>query len=232
MWQDPQPSLLITKPRCLHTRDSHYAPAVPLCMLMQRGGRPCLTVAICTVASLLAHPALDTDPLASPGCNSSCVNTLTPGAAPRLGKSVEDVMVGGRRFRWFEAMTTWDAAQANCKKLGGNLATADTQAISDALIAAYNQGLSSWWVPSLSPGAWIGLRTANGDFSSCPWEYTWVANGRKMGEFTGFRRGSPTGSGGCVLLKPAEQRWPYGFGEWVGYPCSSPNSVAPSFCEL
>lgn len=141
-------------------------------------------------------------------------------------------MVGGRRFRWFEAMMTWDAAQANCKKLGGNLATADTQAISDALLGAYKQGISSWWFPSSSPGIWVGLRTSKGDFSSCPWEWTWIANGslRGLSDFNGFRRGSATGTGGCAVLKLADQRWPYGFGEWVGYPCSS--TTAPSFCEL
>jgi hypothetical protein len=37
--------------------------------------------------------------------------------------SIEDVVVGGRRFKWVETLMHWDAAQANCKKLGGTLAT-------------------------------------------------------------------------------------------------------------
>jgi hypothetical protein len=196
----------------------------------------------CASSLSLAHSIARLPCLAPPQCAlpmlCCCRNGIhhLPGASKSLGTSLDDHIISGRRFRWVETMLTWDAAQANCKKLGGTLATADTQAISDALVADYKKGISSWWLPSI--GAWIGLRSAKGDFESCPWTWTWVANGKTpnvMADFSAFRSGSAVAgspAGGCAVLKPAEQRWPYGFGEWLGYPCSSSSTLAASFCEL
>jgi hypothetical protein len=155
------------------------------------------------------------------------------GTPKPLGKEV-DVVVSNRLFRWVNTMLTWDAAQANCKKLGGVLAVADNNGISSTLASHYAKGLSDWVFPSLSPGAWIGLRTASGLYDPPrKWEWVAVTAGRMQnGDFLAFRSGSPAGfpPGGCALMKPAELDYRYGFAEWLGYPCNS--TLAPSWCEL
>jgi hypothetical protein len=129
---------------------------------------------------------------------------------------------------------TWEAAQANCKKLGGILAIADTQEISDSLVITYLRGIVNWYLPSSSPGAWIGLHIVNGQSvppESVKWQWVPGLYGREStGTFWGFRGGAlHLPAGACAVLKPADVLWPYGGGEWLGYQCAS---MAPSFCEL
>lgn len=161
-------------------------------------------------------------------------------SAPKLGAG-GDINVGGRRFRLIATEKTWDNAQAYCKSLGANLATTDTEEIGDTLVEAYRQAQ----LPAGATGGfWIGLRTTDGEFTTCPWSYNWISTGKPQDLNVyycwrtikvGGRKllGMPTGTGGCVNAKrydPAPNHFMYGAGLWVGWPCDS--TLAPFFCEL
>lgn len=177
-------------------------------------------------------------------------------AMPKLGPT-GDITVNTpaavKRFRFIATERNWPDAQAYCQSLksgstSGSLAEPDTKQLAEALLKAHQQAGRP---AGATGGFWIGLRSQDGNFTTCPLGYWWGSGA--LSAFTvpsvhhcwpadapDRRRrllATPVGTGGCVIMKRKDTApIPYvenlfnGNCLWVGWPCDS--TLAPFFCEL